>query len=185
MLPHAHALNRTPSGTHAPHLRSDGSALARGAEQLASVAAAEAAGVALKACSDLQDAAVGLYDAHLSRFAISDSQARLPACSGCITALCCDAPPAQPSLASRSTSHAASLPQPHAPLPSQPSLLYLTCAPPCNSPDHGQRRTLGVVGASGRRGALQNDLATAMGIENRNFFYVVKVGGGWGRPFFV
>ncbi len=32
-----------------------------------------------------------------------------------------------------------------------------------------------MIGAAKRRGALQNDLATALGVENRNFFYVVKV----------
>lgn len=35
------------------------------------------------------------------------------------------------------------------------------------------------MGAAGRRGALQNQLAADLGVENRNFFYIVKVG-GWG-----
>lgn len=38
-----------------------------------------------------------------------------------------------------------------------------------------QRKTLALIGASRRRGALQSDLATSLGVENRNFFYVVKV----------
>lgn len=38
-----------------------------------------------------------------------------------------------------------------------------------------QRKALSLIGAAGRRGALQSDLAQAVGSENRNFFYVVKV----------
>ncbi|PRW05800.1 hypothetical protein C2E21_9561 [Chlorella sorokiniana] len=79
--------------------------------ELDSPEAAELAGVALTACRELQDAAVGLHDSQLTRFAISDSQ----------------------------------------------------------------RKALGLIGAAGRRGALQNELAAALGTENRNFFYVVKV----------
>jgi hypothetical protein len=45
-------------------------------------------------------------------------------------------------------------------------------------PDCLQRKALALVGAAGRRGALQTDVAAALGAENRNFFYVVKVGAG-------
>ncbi|KAL4440566.1 hypothetical protein ABPG75_003567 [Micractinium tetrahymenae] len=38
-----------------------------------------------------------------------------------------------------------------------------------------QRKALALIGTARRRGALQNDLATTLGVENRNFFYVVKV----------
>ncbi|KAL4856311.1 Purple acid phosphatase 18 [Chlorella vulgaris] len=38
-----------------------------------------------------------------------------------------------------------------------------------------QRKALSLIGAAGRRGALQSDLAQAVGSENRNFFYVVKL----------
>lgn len=55
--------------------RADGRRLQHGADAaLASPEAAAAAGVVLAASQELQDAAVGLYDSRLSRFAISDSQ---------------------------------------------------------------------------------------------------------------
>lgn len=53
-----------------------GRGLAAGDAELATSAAAEAAGVLLSAGRDLQDAAVGLYDSKLSRFSISDTQVR-------------------------------------------------------------------------------------------------------------
>lgn len=47
---------------------------------------------------------------------------------------------------------------------------------PCLAPaPHAlQRKTLAAVGAAGRRGALQSHLAAQLGVENRNFFYIVK-----------
>lgn len=48
--------------------------LPAGTPELASPAAAMAAGVTLRAEPDLQDAAVGLYDTQLIRFAVSDNQ---------------------------------------------------------------------------------------------------------------
>lgn len=47
-----------------------------------------------------------------------------------------------------------------------------------------QREALRRVGAAGSRGALQSELASALGAENRNFFYVVRVRGRGkgGRP---
>lgn len=59
-----------------------------------------------------------------------------------------------------------------------PESLQLHTSPP----PAPQRKALGLIGAAGRRGALQSDLAAALGTENRNFFYVVKVGAdcqGW------
>lgn len=38
-----------------------------------------------------------------------------------------------------------------------------------------QLQTLRLIGASGTQGALQSQLATAVGSENRNFFYVIRV----------
>jgi hypothetical protein len=82
----------------------------RGDPRLLSPEAAAAGGVAVLASSHLQDGAVGLFDAHLTRFPLSEVQ----------------------------------------------------------------RRVLGIVGASGARGALQSEMASHVGIDNRNFFYVVK-----------
>lgn len=52
-----------------------GRSLQPGADaELASPEAAAAAGVVLAACKELQEAAVGLFDSRLTRFAISDAQ---------------------------------------------------------------------------------------------------------------
>ena len=57
-----------------------------------------------------------------------------------------------------------------------PTLPLLRCGPPAPPAPLLQRKALALIGAAGRRGALQNDMAIALGFEHRNFFYVVKVG---------
>lgn len=73
---------------HLPHPACSGHAVSggpAGGPPLGSAAAAEAAGVVLSAARDLQDAALGLHDSHLTRFSVSEMQARLgaagPVCS--------------------------------------------------------------------------------------------------------
>ena len=174
--------------------------------ELASVAAAEAVGVRLAARRELQDAAVGLHDSQLTRFNMSDTQvglgwaarpqpaaavgpssvaaARLAArsCHRWATAPsdpsdCCTL---QPRCAATSPHHPPCTPRPSPPpllgAPAPPARLAAHAPLPPSHPSP-QRKALGLIGAAGRRGALQNDLAAALGTENRNFFYVVKVGG--------
>lgn len=90
---------------------SDDRPLRRGDPELSSLEAATEAGAAAVASRTLQDSAVGLYDAALTRFPLSDVQ----------------------------------------------------------------RRVLAMIAAAGTRGAMQNELAATVGIDNRNFFYVIKV----------
>lgn len=44
-----------------------------------------------------------------------------------------------------------------------------------------QLQTLRLVGATGAQGAFQNQLAASVGSENRNFYYVIRVGSVVGR----
>ncbi len=68
------AASAPPNPTTTCTSRSEGDLRSATGDHLASVAAAEAAGVRLTATRQLQDAAVGLHDSQLSRFNMSDTQ---------------------------------------------------------------------------------------------------------------
>lgn len=50
---------------------------------------------------------------------------------------------------------------------------YDTCAPAWR-PAPLQRKALALLGMAGPAGMLQNEMADILGVESRNFFYVVK-----------